>query len=368
MTSDHSVPAGADSAPIIGSAEEITVEWLSAALGTEVTAVAVAPVGTGQLGTGLLVDVTTAEGRGAEEDGVPARLFVKLPTADVGMRPLVHGVYRAEVVFYRDLAPTLAIRAPRCHYAAIGDEGTGEFTLVLDDAAPRVQGDQLAGLTPAQALDCAVNLAGLHGPRWCDPTLDAIPGLPRPSAEDNAALDEMAGPTVEAFLAELGHRLSDEERAVCAELPSLVGHWANGRRERFAPIHQDFRADNMLVDPSGDLPSLAVDFQTMTIGLPGRDLAFLLSTSLSPEDRRAHEDAIVAAYHEALLGHGVTDYDLDTCRDDYVYGLLQGPVIGTFGWLYGSRTERGDDMFVTMMRGAARAIADHDALDVVRRG
>ena len=366
MTTEHTVPAGSETAPIIGSPEEITADWMAAALGTRVTGVEYAPVGTGQLGTGILVDVTEsgADGAGATH----RRLFVKLPTADVGMRPFVHGVYRSEVVYYRDLAPTLAVRSPRCHYAAIGDEGTGEFTLVLDDAAPLVQADQITGLTPAQARDCAVNLAGLHGPRWCDPTLGEIPGLPRPTEEDNNALDEMAGPTVEAFLAELGDRLSDEERAVCEELPTLVGRWANGRPERFAPIHQDFRADNMLVDPAGERPSLAVDFQTLTIGLPGRDLGFLLSTSLTGEDRRAHEDEIIAAYHEALLGHGVTDYDLDTCRDDYVFGLLQGPVIGTFGWLYGSPTERGDEMFVTMMRRAARAMHDHDALSVVRGG
>ncbi len=363
MTSTHTVPAGIDVAPIIGSPDEITAEWMSAVLGTAVTDVSWAPIGTGQIGTGFIVDITTAG-----DVPVPERLFVKLPTADVGMRAFVHGVYRAEVVFYRDLAPTLAVRTPACHYAAIGEEGTGEFTLVLDDATPLVQADQLLGLTPGQALDCAVNLAGLHGPRWCDPSLESIPGLPRPSNEDNIALDEMARPTVEAFLAELGHRLSDEERAACEGLPSVVGTWANGRPERFAPIHQDYRADNMLVDPSGRLPSLAVDFQTLTIGLPGRDLGFLLSTSLSVEDRREHEDAIVAAYHEALLGHGVTGYDLDTCRDDYVYGLLQGPVIGTFGWLYGSRTDRGDEMFTTMMRRCARAIADHDALDVVRGG
>lgn len=341
---------------VVCEPEQITPEWLSRVLGTEVTAVSTRPVGTGQIGSGVLARL--------EGPDVPPTLFVKLPTADPGMRPFLDGPYRAEVAFYAELAPTVAVRTPGCHLAAAA--GPGEFTLVLDDVTPLVQADQMRGLTPGQAMDCAVNLAGLHGPRWCDPTLERIDGIQRPSVEENEQLAEMAGPTVEAFLAEMGDHLSDAERAVCEELPSLVGRWANGRSERFAPIHQDFRADNMLVDEAGVLPSLAVDFQTLTIGLPGRDLGFMLASSLDVDARRAFERGIVAAYHHGLRAHGVTGYGLDTCWDDYLFGLLQGPVIGTFGWLYGSRTPRGDEMFATIMRRCCRAIADHDALDLVR--
>ena len=110
-----------------------------------------------------------------------------------------------------------------------------------------------------------------------------------------------------------------------------------------------------------------MDFQTLSVGLPGRDLGFLLGTSLGIDDRRAHEREIVTAYHRALLDLGVpATHTADRCWRDYVLGLLQGPVIGTFGWLYGSRTERGDEMFAVMMRRCCRAIADHDALGAVR--
>lgn len=43
-------------------------------------------------------------------------------------------------------------------------------------------------------------------------------------------------------------------------------------------------------------------------------------------------------------------------------------MLGVFGWMYGTRTERGDEMFVTLMRRACRAIADHRALEVVDGG
>src|SRR5690606_27832101 len=179
---------------VVCAPEEVTARWLSEVLGTEVRSVRTEPVGTGQIGCCVLAHV--------DGDGLPPTLFVKLPNPDEGMRPLLHGVYRTEVLFYRDLAPTVAVRVPRARFAALG-EREGEFTLVLDDVTPLVQGDQLAGLTIDQARDCAVNLAGLHGPRWCDLSLLQIEGLSVPTVEDNVTLQELGGPALESFLSEL---------------------------------------------------------------------------------------------------------------------------------------------------------------------
>ena len=344
---------------VVCTPDEVTASWLSEVLGTEVRSARTELVGTGQIGCCVIAHV--------EADDLPATLFVKLPNPDEGMRPLLHGVYRSEVLFYRDLAPTVAVRVPRARFAALG-EREGEFTLILDDVTPLVQGDQLAGLTADQARDCAVNLAGLHGPRWCDPTLLQIDGLSVATVEDNITLQELGGPALDAFLSELGDQLDDDERGILSEIAPMIAEWANGRAERFALLHSDYRADNMLVDPAGKLPSLACDWQTLTVGLPGRDLGGFLGSSLTVEGRRAAERDIVADYHRALLEHGVTDYTLDACWADYVYGLLQTPVVGIFGWMYGTRTARGDEMFALLMRRACRAIADHDALTVVRDG
>lgn len=351
--------SAAPSSLVISSPQEVTAQWLSAALATDVRTARTELVGTGQIGCCVIAHVDAAD--------LPATLFIKLPNPDEGMRPLLHGVYRSEVLFYRELAPTLAVRVPRCRFAALG-EHEGEFTLVLDDATPLVQGDQLAGLSIEQARDGAVNLAGLHGPRWCDPALRGIEGLSSPSAEDNVTLQELGGPALEAFLGELGAGLDDDERRILAEIAPLIAQWANGRAERFALLHADYRADNMLIDPLHGGPTLACDWQTLTTGLPGRDLGGFLGSSLTVADRRASERDIVSSYHRAMQGHGVRGFDLDTCWDDYVYGLLQTPVVGIFGWMYGTRTARGDEMFTLLMRRACRAIADHDALSVVRAG
>ena len=123
-------------ATVVGTPEEVTAGWLSEALWTPVRSVRTEPVGTGQIGCCVRAHV--------DGDGLPPTLFVKLPNPDEGMRPLLHGVYRSEVLFYRDLAPTVAVRVPRARFAALGDRD-GEFTLVLDDVAPLATFSAVAG-------------------------------------------------------------------------------------------------------------------------------------------------------------------------------------------------------------------------------
>ena len=88
------------SADVVCDPAGLTSEWVSAALGREVSVVSVAPVGTGQIGACYRV---------ALEDGV---LLAKLPAADPGMREMLAGVYRSEVTFYAELADTVAVTVP----------------------------------------------------------------------------------------------------------------------------------------------------------------------------------------------------------------------------------------------------------------
>ena len=149
---------------------ELTSAWLSAALGRPVEVQAVEAVGTGQIGA--CYRVTMSGPRGDET------VLAKLPAQDPGTREMLAGAYRGEVTFYAELAATVAVVVPRCDFAAIRD-GTGEFTLLLEDLAPAEQGDQLGGCTVGQAEAAVVNLAGLHGPRWCDPSLTLVAGADR---------------------------------------------------------------------------------------------------------------------------------------------------------------------------------------------
>jgi hypothetical protein len=330
--------------------EEITSAWLSLVLGRSVSVRSVEPVGTGQIGACFRVRTDEVS------------LLAKLPAPDPATREMLAGAYRGEVRFYDGLAPTLAVRVPACHHAAIR-EGTGEFTLLLEDLAPAAQGDQLAGCTVEQARLAAVNLAGLHGPRWCDPTLLDIEGLDLNGPEDAALLAELYGPATEIFVEGLGDLLAVEDVATLRACVDLTSAWALARAERFAPVHGDYRLDNLMFTTD---EVWAVDWQTLSLALPARDLAYLIGTGLAPDERRASERALVEDYHRALLQHGVASYDVEACWDDYRFAMLQGPLVAVFGCAYGTRTSRGDAMFAAMVQRSCTAIRDLDTLTLAR--
>jgi hypothetical protein len=338
---------------IISERDELTAPWLGEVLSGRVDAVEVEPIGTGQIGSCFRVSLTGS--------GVPSRLVAKLPAADPAARALLGGVYRTEVLFYREIAGTVAIPTPHCHHAGI-DADASAFVLLLEDLSPAAQGDQLAGCSIVQAEQCVLALAGLHGPRWCDATLLDIDGLHHNTAADAAGLSEVYGPAVETFIDRFPGRLGDEDRDTLRETVDVIGDWLIARSERFGLVHGDYRLDNLLFLADGTGAAVTVDWQTLSVGLPARDLSYFLATSLTVADRRAAERWLVGAYHEALVTHGIRDYPIDLCWDDYRFALLQGPLITVLGCAYGTPTERGDAMFLTMASRACAAIRDHGAV------
>lgn len=340
----------------VSAREDVTPAWLSDLLGLPVDDVEVTQVGTGQIGTCYRLRPTGAP-------GLPASLLLKLP--DPGSRELLAGAYAMELMFYERIAPTLACRVPAVHGARI-EAGTGWFVLLLEDLAPLVQGDQVEGATPAQVLDAAVNLAGLHGPRWCDRSLLELPGLTLNDEDSVALLEEMYPSTLDLFVDGLGDLLDTETVATLRDCVPPTRAWLLGRPERFGLVHGDYRLDNLMFNPGGGPGEVAaLDWQTLSLALPARDLAYLVATSVEPDVRREVERDVVAAYHRRLVDLGVRDYDLDMCWEDYRFGQLQVPLVATFGCAYGARTERGDRMFAAMVRRSAAAIRDLGTLDLV---
>lgn len=340
----------------VDSPELLTAAWLGEALGAEVASVGWERVGSGQIGACYRLELSGAP-------GVPSALIAKLPAEDEASRAFLSSAYRIEVSFYRELVRTVSVRTPACHYGAISEDGT-VFTLLLEDAAPAVQGDQLAGCSPARAAAAAVNLAGLHGPRWCDPTLLDVPWLSTVGEDDARTLGEVFAPAVEIFIDRFAAELSDEDKRTLRETAEHVAAWVVGRSERFCLVHGDYRLDNLLFPP-GDGGAIAVDWQTLSLGHPVRDLSFLLGTGLLPADRAARERDLVARYHTALTGYGVKDYSLEECFDDYRFAAVQGPLITVLGCAYGTPTERGDRMFLAMARRSCAMIRELGTLALI---
>ncbi|ROZ89483.1 phosphotransferase [Gordonia sp. OPL2] len=336
---------------------ELSAAWLSDLLGArypdvEIDSITVEPVGSGQMAGSFRITPTYAT-TGSGPVGAPGTLVAKLAIGERSQREFAAGVFRNEVLFYQRLAPTVTVPVPRCHGSVISPDNT-EFVLLLEDMAPAVQGDQIAGCTPHQARAVAVAAAGLHAPRWCDESLFELPGLSLPDHEDRVLMDSVLEPMADVFRARFP--LTGREAATVDWLVAEAGDWLERTPQRFALIHGDLRIDNVLFGPDGSVT--VVDWQTITVGNALRDIAFLLATSVSTEDRRTAERDIVSAYHTELRNQGVTDHTVDECWTDYVDSLIQAPMIIVFGCAAAMPTERGDRMFMTMLERAAAAIDD----------
>jgi Phosphotransferase enzyme family len=345
---------------------DVTPEWLSAALSdsrapVEVSGVAVAAVGTGQTGATYRVTAQYATDPG----DLPSTFVIKLPAQDDTVRDRVVIGYRSECAFYASVANRVQVPTPQCFYCEISDDAM-DFALLLADQAPAVQGDQLAGCGESEARLAVTALAGLHAPSWCDPVWLDFPGIAfgRPDEAGAAGMGEVAKMSADITLEKLGHRMTPQDSETFRASMDLVTPWLLAEYERFSLLHGDYRLDNMLFDPDRTRVSV-VDWQTLGVGLPARDLAYFTATSLDSRLRASIEEDLVADYHRALVDCGVVDYDRETCWRDYRLGVLQAPLISALGFAFAATTERGDDMVLTMLTRGCRAIRDLGTLELI---
>ncbi|WP_241471822.1 phosphotransferase family protein [Mycolicibacterium neoaurum] len=340
--------------------DDVTAVWLTGVLGARVESVEITPIGTGQTGATYRVQLGYADT--AE---LPTTFAVKLSAQDDAVRDRVALGYRSEHAFYTGIADRVQVPVPRHYHCDIGADG-GDFVLLLADLAPAEQGDQIAGCTAEEAALGARALAGLHAPSWCNSELTGLPGIPmpKPDAAMAAGMGDLAKMAAEATLERLGDRMTADDRATMAAALSMVTPWLLTEPHRFGLLHGDYRLDNMLFDPARSTVTI-VDWQTLAVGLPARDLAYFTGTSLDPEVRAASEQDLVAEYHAALTGLGVTEYDVETCWRDYRLGMLQAPLIIAFGVAFATNTERGDEMMLAMAQRSCRAIRELDTLALI---
>jgi hypothetical protein len=347
--------------PIPRHPSDVTSDWLSAVLGVDVKDVDVSPIGTGQTGATYRVSATYAT-----DSDLPGSFAIKLPAQDDSVRERVALGYLSEVEFYTDVANKVRIPVPRCFYTDITHDGA-DFALLLADMAPAVQGDQIAGCTAQEAQLAVEALAGLHGPSWCDSTWLGLSAVSMPKPGDEAAakgLGDVSVMAADITIDKLGARMSAEDKETLTAAMGMVTPWLLAEPKRFALMHGDYRLDNMLFDPDRTRITV-VDWQTMGVGLPARDLAYFTATSLAPEVRAEIEQDLAGRYHEALLGYGVTGYDAETCWRDYRLGVIQAPLITGLGFAFAASTERGDEMILTMLHRGCRAIRELGTLDLI---
>ena len=172
---------------IVERPTDLTVEWLTAALGVPVSDFAFERIGTGQMSECYRVALSYANAG----DG-PASVVLKVAATDPVSRQtgLALGLYEREVRFYTDIAPELGGPVAPCHHAGFNTD-TGAFHLLLGDAGPAVVGDEIRGATIEQAALALAELGRLHGPLLGDPAM-AQRRLAQPRVADEPGTDRSA--------------------------------------------------------------------------------------------------------------------------------------------------------------------------------
>jgi hypothetical protein len=338
--------------------DEITADWLASVLGGDIGSVTQQRIGDGHIGVNLRVELRDAAA------GLPASVVVKLPALDQTslMTAAMLRHYEREVRFYTELAATVDIRVPHLYH---GDwtSATNDFVLVLEDMTPARQGDQLTGCSVEQAEVAVRELARLHGPRWDDPTLEDIEWLERDRGVESATqLSAMWGLFFPSFAATYRSYLTDDEFALAETFGSRIGQWRSGRSGPRTVVHADYRLDNMLfATPEGGPPVTVVDWQSPGHGAPIADLSYFCGAGLVPEDRRANERDLVAAYADALGAYDVR-LDDDWLWEQYRRETFAGLMVAVIASQIVTLNDRSEAMFGTMAQRHLRHALDLDSL------
>jgi hypothetical protein len=215
----------------------------------------------------------------------PEWLFCKmLPTLESRRRAIATGMGVREAQFYARIAPQLAIRVPKIHFA-ICDERDGSYLLLLEELLH--SGCRISDGTVAVGVDAAAavleDLADLHL-RYADPE--------RRRAEAGWVPPPLYDPSYGTALLDHAlrdHRLGSPTRSRRSRRSTSRAPRRSTQRGSRGPatvIHGDPHLGNLFAD-RGRVGFL--DWGIISTGNPLRDVAYLIALALSIEDRRAHE-------------------------------------------------------------------------------
>ena len=258
---------------------------------------------------------------------------------------------------YSEVAPSLSMRVPTCHFAAA--EPDGAFVMLLEDLTAR--GAQISDgswAVPGTFAHAAVaELADLHV-RYEDPARLAT--VASWATATRSAPAEFIQRTLRYVLDHCRDRLSDAYLAVVelylAHHARIEAAWDAGPQTL---LHGDAHIGNLFLD--GDRVGF-LDWGMAKIGTPMRDLSFFLTMGLESDDRRRDERELVRHYVEARRALGSDPISFDDAwlahRIHATYG-----VIASFLSLVPPYNTEARRMFTTNFR--ARAMAALDDLDAV---
>jgi hypothetical protein len=343
--------------------DDFTADWLSSRLEAPVDAIRVEQIGQGSGFMGQLARVDID----SPADDVPASVIVKLPTADPGARAIgeMSGVWEREHRFYAEVAPRMNIRVPRA-FVNIADPPC----LVLEDLAPGVVGDHVAGATLDQAHRALDTIARHHAHWFEAPDLrefDWLPGLDDPAVLGMVDVFQLGWPM---FLERYGEELPDRCLRWCEAFVPTIPEWIAGHFDDPVTLtHGDFRLDNLLFYDDGSIA--VIDWQLCMRGPGQTDLVYFCANNLDVPMREQYDLALIARYVHQLRDHGVDDarITVESVTSGYLEGLVfYAASFGASLLTIDPANERGTALFDSLVRRTFAALDHHSAGHVMGFG
>lgn len=317
------------------------------------------PVGQGQVAECRRLELL-------ENDTVVASVIAKGPSHDPtsAATAAAQRLYLRETSFYSELASQIATPTPTCFYSEIDHDDS--FLILLDDLAPAAPVDQFQGLSFEYVERGLRALAGLHAPTANQSSLfdkDWLGGT-------KAALAPLYQAILPGLFDSFLLRYVDLEEPVTTLVRAFaerLTRFSNQSPVSQSVVHGDFRSDNLLFDArGGEVPLAVVDWQTVSVSSPYLDVAYFLVTSVDSETLIQRRDDFLNIYlsERESLGSPLRE---DNAKQELARYALQPVAMLVPAAVIVERTERGDRMFIEMLRRAAEVCREWDSLGELDR-
>jgi aminoglycoside phosphotransferase (APT) family kinase protein len=348
--------------------EDINPEWLTAILasrhpGAQVTSCRLGPADNGTSSRRRIELEWNEAGRRA---GLPASVFCKgsLSLANRYILALSGGI-EAEVVFYQRVRPKLALEAPRPLHAHWDPESFNSI-IVMEDMTGEVEFLRCQNTLSRERAEGQMRLlATLHGAYYDRSDLPQL--APFRTWEyffdviaEEAGFREACARGFHDARDVIPERLFRRESEIWPATRSCVARHAALPR---GLVHSDVHLGNWYVTRAGTMG--VSDWQCTCKGNWSRDLAYVISTSLEPNDRRAWEKDLLGLYLDALHAAGGAKVDFDEAFTLYRQQLFSALAwwTGTLGQPPEAPAMQPPSTSRTFIARMALAIDDLDALD-----
>ena len=326
------------------SIDEVSADWLSDILNTEVRSFEAAFLPGGVLGDTHRLKLDLAPGPPTG----PESVVIKQPTLIDDRRELAitNRFYLKELRFLQTATDGLPVNVPDVY--AIAEDGSPDassFVIVMEDlAAHSTVFDQLNDPpdVPFAGKFCE-DIAALHGHFWESERLSEN-WIGRPDGRYEFGLDAMCRECPEHLddLCREYEQIYQQDLFDTPEAPTalaltriLAGPHCNAicdylnealNQRPLTLLHGDLRADNIFRTTGAPVETARltyIDWQLLHAGPPGPDFTQAWAHSLPPETRR-HDLTLLKGYHDRLLEvqPQADKYTYDMLIEDYRYGYL----------------------------------------------